>query len=143
MRIFRILAFVGFAAIAAVQSAFADDAPPSASGRHKTTGARKLCRDRADVCLDPRNGRARGLLLVEIGLDVKDAALRDRVNNELPILRDAYVRSLLVFAATAVKPWRQPNVEEIATRMQAITDRVLGKPGARVLMAQTAIRITR
>jgi flagellar basal body-associated protein FliL len=87
--------------------------------------------------------RSRGLLLVEFGLDVPDAGLRDRVNQNLPALRDAYVRSLLTYAATAVRPWRQPNVEDIATRMQTITDRVIGRKGAQVLMAQTAIHMTR
>jgi len=87
--------------------------------------------------------RPRGLLLVEFGLDVPDAGLRERANQALPALRDAYVRGLLIYAATAVRPWRQPNVEDIANRMQVITDRSLGKKGARVLMAQTAIRLTR
>ena len=85
--------------------------------------------------------RQRGLLLVEMGLDVPDGGLRERVNRALPLLRDAYVRSLLVYAATAVRPGRQPSVEDIANRLQAITDQVMGAPGAQVLMAQTAIRI--
>ena len=87
--------------------------------------------------------RPRGLLLVEFGLDVPDASLRERVNQALPALRDAYVRGLLTYAATAVRAWRQPSVDDIANRMQAITDRSLGKKGAQVLMAQTAIRLTR
>jgi flagellar basal body-associated protein FliL len=87
--------------------------------------------------------KPRGLLLVELGLDVPDAKLRDRVTQNLPALRDAYVRSLLTYAATAVRPWRQPNVEDIANRMQTITNRVVGREGAKVLMAQTAVRLTR
>ena len=87
--------------------------------------------------------RPRGLLLVEFGLDVPDASLRERANQALPALRDAYVRGLLIYAATAVRPWRQPSVDDIANRMQVITDRSLGKKGAKVLMAQTAIRLTR
>lgn len=87
--------------------------------------------------------RPRGLLLVELGLDVPDAKLRDRVTQNLPALRDAYVRSLLTYAATAVRPWRQPNVDDIANRMQTITNRLVGREGAKVLMSQTAIRLTR
>jgi hypothetical protein len=34
-------------------------------------------------------------------------------------------------------------VDDIAERMQVITDRLMGGPGAKVLMAQTAIRVTR
>jgi hypothetical protein len=86
--------------------------------------------------------RPRGLLLVEFGLDVPDGKFREQVNRSVPRLRDAYVRSLLVYAATAVRPWRQPSVEDISARMQAITNQVMGREGARVLMAQTAIRLT-
>jgi flagellar basal body-associated protein FliL len=87
--------------------------------------------------------RPRGLLMVEIGLDVPDSKLRERVNQNLLALRDAYVRNLLTYAATAVRPTRQPNVEDIANRLQTITNRAIGREGAKVLMAQTAIRITR
>ena len=87
--------------------------------------------------------RPRGLLLVEVGLDVPDVDLRGLVNQALPVLRDAYVRSLLIYAANAVRPYRQPNIEDIANRMQAITDKVMGRKGAQILMAQTAIRLTR
>jgi hypothetical protein len=76
-------------------------------------------------------------------LDVPDAAMRARVTHALPALRDAYVRSLIAYGATAVRAWRQPDVDDIADRMQTITDRLMGGPGAKVLMAQTAIRVTR
>src|SRR5262249_55020967 len=85
--------------------------------------------------------RPRGLLLVEMSLDVPDRDMRTRVAQFMPILRDAYVRSLSVYAANAVRTWRQPDVEEIASRMQKITDYVLGRPGAKILMAQTAVRV--
>jgi flagellar basal body-associated protein FliL len=117
--------------------------PSSPSAQHKTTQSESY------VIVEPLyasildGARSHGLLLVELGLDVPDEKLRDKVNQSLPMLRDAYVRSLLTYAATSVRAWRQPNVEDIATRMQAITDRVMGQPGARVLMAQTAIRLTR
>jgi hypothetical protein len=119
----------------------AADAPQSAA--HKTTQSVSY------VGLDPiyatilDGTRPRGLLLVEFGLDVPDAPFRDSVNRAMPNLRDAYVRALMIYAATAVRPWRQPSVEDIAKRMQVITDRMMGHTGARVLMAQTAIRLTR
>jgi hypothetical protein len=81
--------------------------------------------------------------MVELGLDVPDEPLRARVTHALPALRDAYVRSLIAYGATAVRPYRQPSVEDIAERMQAITDRLMGQQGAKVLMAQTAMRVTR
>ncbi len=139
MRLFHVLALTLLAALAAYAPARAEDE----GGRRKPTQLESYVMVEPMYASILQSGKARGLLLVEIGLDVPDAKLRDRVTNELPILRDAYVRSLLVFAATAVRPWKQPNVDEIATRMQAITDHMLGRPGARVLMAQTAIRVTR
>jgi len=84
-----------------------------------------------------------GMLLVEIGLDIPNEELREAANHALPILRDYYVRSLTSFSASTVRPWRQPDVTVIAERLQRVTDKALKKKGARVLLAQIAIRITR
>ena len=110
---------------------------------------RKTTQSESYVVIDPmyatiiEGNKPRGLIMVELGLDVPDTALRERVNRALPALRDAYVRSLMAYGATAVRAWRQPSVDDIAERMQAITDKLVGGPGAKVLMAQTAIRVTR
>ena len=110
---------------------------------------RKTTQSESFVAIDPmyatilEGSRPRGLLMVEFGLDVPDSALRAKVSHALPNLRDAYVRLLIAYGATAVRVFRQPNVEDIAARMQAVTDRVMGEPGAKVLMAQTAMRVTR
>jgi flagellar basal body-associated protein FliL len=128
---------VGLLAAPLATPAFADDAPQ-----------RKVTQSESYVTVTPiytsilDGTRPRGLLLVEMGLDIPDAGLRDQVNRALPLLRDAYVRSLTVYSANAVRPTRQPNVDDIAKRLQAITDHIMGRSGARVLMAQTAIRIT-
>jgi len=138
-----LLSFVAAMAVCAPFGAEIRAAEATGPAQHKTTQSESY------VIIEPLyasildGARSHGLLLVELGLDVPDEKLRDRVNKSLPNLRDAYVRSLLTYAATSVRAWRQPNVEDIATRMQAITDRVMGQPGARVLMAQTAIRLTR
>jgi hypothetical protein len=110
---------------------------------------RKTTQSESFVPIDPmyatilEGSKPRGLLMIELGLDVPDETVRARVTHALPALRDAYVRSLMAYGATAVRVWRQPNVEDIAGRMQTITDRLMGGPGAKVLMAQTAIRVTR
>jgi len=110
---------------------------------------RKTTQSESYVVIDPmyatilEGSRPRGLLMIEIGLDVPDAALRAQVSHALPTLRDAYVRSLIAYGATAVRAFRQPSVEDIADRMQIVTDRVMGKPGAKVLIAQTAMRVRR
>jgi len=110
---------------------------------------RKTTQSESFVPLDPmyatilEGSKPRGLLMIELGLDVPDGAMRARVSHALPALRDAYVRSLMAYSATAVRAWRQPSVDDIADRMQVITDRLMGGPGAKVLMAQTAMRVTR
>ena len=88
------------------------------------------------------DNRARGMLMIGIGLDVPDIALRDEVTRSLPVLRDAYVRNLMSFTATAVRTDAQPDVGTIAGRLQDVTDRALKKKGARVLLAQVALRVT-
>ena len=138
-----LLSFVAAMAVCSPFGAEIRAAEATGPAQHKTTQSESY------VIIEPLyasildGARSHGLLLVELGLDVPDEKLRVRVNQSLPNLRDAYVRSLLTYAATSVRAWRQPNVEDIAIRMQAITDRVMGQPGARVLMAQTAIRLTR
>jgi hypothetical protein len=132
-----------FCAVLAALLAFPGLARAADAPAHKTTQSESY------VAIEPlyssilEGDTPRGLLMIAFGLDVPDANFRQRVNAALPVLRDAYVRSMTIYAATAVRPWRQPNVEDIAARLQAITDRIMGRTGARVLMAQTAIRLTR
>jgi flagellar basal body-associated protein FliL len=76
-------------------------------------------------------------------LDVPNKELRAKAEQAMPLLRDAYVRSLLTFTASTVRSWRQPDVGEIADRLQHVTDRTLGRTGARLLLAQVAMRLTK
>jgi hypothetical protein len=83
-----------------------------------------------------------GMLMIGIGLDIPDEKLRTEAIHALPVLRDAYVRNLLNFSTTSVRVWKQPDVGTIADRLQRVTDRALGRKGAKVLLAQVAMRIT-
>jgi flagellar basal body-associated protein FliL len=85
-------------------------------------------------------GRPSGMLLVAIGLDIPDAKLRAEADHGMPVLRDAYVRSLMAFTAAAVRPTVQPDVGMIADRLQRVTDKALHRKGAHVLLAQIAIQ---
>ena len=84
-----------------------------------------------------------GMLMVGVGLDVPDAKLRDDVARVMPVLRDAYLRNLMNFSATTVRSWKQPDVGVIADRLQGVTDRALGRKGAKILLAQVALRVTK
>jgi hypothetical protein len=126
--------------LAAVSSApaGAEDAPP------KTV---KLSHSDSYIFIEPMyatlldSGRPSGLLMVAIGLDIPDPRLRAIAERALPVLRDDFVRTLVNFAWTNVRPNEPPDVFEIANRLQRVTDRALHGPGARVLLAQVGSRI--
>src|SRR6478736_1143873 len=86
------------------------------------------------------DGRASGMLMVRMGLDIPDAGMRDTVERSMPVLRDAWLRSLMAYTSTHVRLDTQPDVVAIADRLQAITDRALKKKGARILLRQVALR---
>ena len=107
----------------------------------------KITQSKSYLSLDPiyativDDDRAQGMLMIGIGLDVPDAGLRTVVNRSLPVLRDAYVRNLMAFTANSVRTTTQPDVAEIAKRLQGVTDRALGHKGAKILLAQVALRV--
>lgn len=75
----------------------------------------------------------RGILSVETGLDVKDDALRAKVEALTPRLRDAYVSSVQSYART-LGPGVAPNADWMAAQLQRETDRIVGRPGAKLLL---------
>ncbi len=84
-----------------------------------------------------------GMLMIGVGIDIPDARLRGEADHAMPVLRDGFVRSLINYSTTSVRSWRQPDVAAIADRLQGVTDRVLRRKGATLLLAQIAMRITR
>jgi hypothetical protein len=84
--------------------------------------------------------RPGGMLMVAIGLDIPNAKLRGDATRAMPLLRDAYIRNLMSYAWTHIRPMEQPDVVEIASRLQLVTDQTLHRSGARVLLAQVASR---
>ena len=89
------------------------------------------------------DNQAKGMLMVGAGLDIPDDKLREMAARSMPVLRDAYIRNLMAFTANVVRTDAQPDVGTIADRLQAVTDRALKKKGAKVLLAQVAIRVTK
>lgn len=75
----------------------------------------------------------RGVLTVDIGLDIPDGGLRQRANASIPLLRDAYTRQLLIYAPS-INPGAPPNPDIISTELQRATDQTLGRPGAKLLL---------
>ena len=123
-------------------------AQPSGAAEDRKPPVHKITQSVSYLMIDPiyttitEGDRPQGLLMVGICLDVPNAELRDDVTRLMPVLRDAYVRTLMSFTASSVRSWRQPDVSEIADRLQRVTDRTLQRKGARLLLAQVAMRLT-
>lgn len=78
-------------------------------------------------------GGRRGILTVDVGLDVPDARLLARAESLIPRLRADLFAFLQTYAA-GLRPGEPPNPDMLSTRFQAIVDRTLGGRGARVLI---------
>jgi hypothetical protein len=80
----------------------------------------------------------RGVLTVETTLDLQDEALHARALASVPRLRAAYVAAVQSHAQ-GMAPGGAPNADRLAMQLQQETDRVLGKPGARLLLGTILI----
>ena len=78
------------------------------------------------------NGR-RGVLTIETGVDVPDAALRTRAEQSAPRLRAAYNTAAQRFA-NGLRPGVVPDIDQLSAALQAATNATLGRPGARLLL---------
>ena len=138
-----LLPALALAALVAAAPALGEDAPDKGKKpEHKVTQSASYMMIEPIYTTIVADNRAGGMLMIGMGLDVPDAKLREEVTRSLPVLRDAYVRNLMAFTATAVRTDAQPDVDLIAERLQGVTDRALNKKGAKVLMAQIALRVT-
>jgi|HubBroStandDraft_6_1064221.scaffolds.fasta_scaffold501173_1 hypothetical protein len=75
----------------------------------------------------------RGVLTVDAGIDVPNAGLRAKANLVLPRLRAAYVQVLQSYVYS-LNPGAPPDPDYLAMTLQHETDRVLGQPGAKLLL---------
>lgn len=75
----------------------------------------------------------RGVLTVEVGLDVPDGAQRAKAVQILPRIRAAYVQSVQIYAS-GLPGATAPNADYIARELQRQTDLAMGGPGAKLLL---------
>jgi hypothetical protein len=111
--------------------------PPAASAEDRKYASSYLELPAVAASIVHASGR-RGVLTVEVGLDVPDAALRAKAELSGPLLRDAYVSALQPYAL-GLSPGSPPSADYIGMALQHETDRVLGRPGARVLLGSILI----
>jgi hypothetical protein len=77
---------------------------------------------------------ARGTIVLDMGIDVLDASLRERARLNGPRLRDALRTALATYASTFYRDRTAPNPDELTRLLQRAVDRTLGAQGARVLL---------
>jgi hypothetical protein len=100
--------------------------------KKKGGGASYLQVQTLSATLTRANGR-RGVLTVEVGLDVPDTNLRTFADQALPRLRAGYIQVVQSYAS-GLTPNAPPNADFLARELQRETDRALGKKGARLLV---------
>ncbi len=79
-----------------------------------------------------RDGR-RGVLTLEAGIESKDPKLMERAQQSEPRLRAAFAQVLMTYAS-GLRRGDPPDVDYLSREMQKTADKVLGKPGSRVLL---------
>lgn len=85
-----------------------------------------------------RSNYGRGKVEVIMGLDVPNANLRERVVESMPRLRAAYVQTLTGMMYD-LPPRTPPNIDALAAALQRSTDKVIGRPGAKVLLGSVVV----
>jgi hypothetical protein len=85
-----------------------------------------------------RPGGRRGVMTVETGIDTPDAALRVRVAQSAPRLRAAYA-AVVQQSANVLLPGTPPDVERLVAQLQAATNTVMGRAGARLLIGTVMV----
>ena len=75
----------------------------------------------------------RGVFTAEAGIDAPDPGLHARMLSLMPPLRDAFATRVRVFAG-ALRPGQVPDLDLLEGQLQADTDRILGRRGARLLL---------
>jgi len=85
-----------------------------------------------------RRSGARGVMTMEIGVDVANDALRERAQASVPRIRAACAQTLQIYA-NGMPAAGVPDADYLAGRMQADVNRVLGKAGAKLLIGTILI----
>ncbi len=75
-----------------------------------------------------------GAIVLDMGLDIPDAALRRRATANQPRLRDALRSALSTYASAYYRDRTAPDPVQLTRLLQLAVDRTLGASGARVLL---------
>jgi hypothetical protein len=106
-------------------------------GKKKTGGDSYVPLDTLTAYMPKPNGR-RGVMTVDVGLDIPDGRLRDRAELLLPRLRASFVQSVQIYAG-GLPYGTAPDPQFLGRTLQRSTDQILGRPGARVLLGAVIV----
>lgn len=133
-------ALVGLAALSTGLGAALIAEAAEASGKSEGGGAPAnayIPLPTATATILRRDGR-RGVMTVEVGVDVADTALRARADQSKPRLSAAF-NEVVRLAGERLLPGAPPDVEWLSRALQAATDRVLGRAGAKLLLGTVMV----
>ena len=85
-----------------------------------------------------RGDGRRGVMTVEVGIDIPNGGLRAKAQISQPRLRAAYIQMLQSYAS-GLGPGAAPDADYISRVLQTETDRVLGGPGGKLLLGTILI----
>ena len=105
--------------------------------KKKGGGASYIQLDTLMATVTRLDGR-RGVMTVESGVDVADAALHARAAQSTPLLHANFAEVVRIYAA-GLPPGAPPNADYLASALQRQTDITLGRPGARLLLGAILI----
>lgn len=132
----RGLLLSGFALLAgpAVASGAAEQQAPATRQERLTSAETYLPLPTLSAGVLQRYSTA-GTIVVDMGLDIPDEALRRRARLNAPRLQDGLRSALAAYATTYYRDRTAPDPAQVTRLMQQATDRIMGAQGARVLLA--------
>ncbi len=128
-------ALIGLALVAASAGSAAAGAPSSDSGGAPPNSYINLNSVNGSVVRS--NGR-RGVLTVDVGIDVPDLELRTTAAAAGPRLRAEMAQVVQSFAA-ALRPGEPPDVLRLSSDLQFAVNQALGRRGARLLLGTVMV----
>jgi flagellar basal body-associated protein FliL len=132
----QLLALAALAALAgpaAASSSAAQEQAPASRQERLTSAESFLPLPTLSASVLQRRS-SQGTLVVDMGLDIPDAALRRRARLSEPRLRDALRTALATYASTYYRARTAPDPTQLTRLMQQAIDQSLGASGARVLL---------
>jgi hypothetical protein len=124
--------------VAALAGAFAPGLALAEEAAHKKGGGLSFIQlDTLSGTLTRADGR-RGVMTVEVGVDVPDPALHARAAQSTPRLIAAFDEVVRTYAA-GLPAGAPPNADYLSMALQRQTDAVLGRPGARLLLGTVLV----